>query len=82
MTICSRPYKLTKLHKEIKKKVERLVLLGVPGIENDSEWWAPPFVQPKPKNIVRFQSYFRNLNKQLKCKTYPIPKINERLLKL
>ena len=29
-----------------------------------------------------FLSDFRNLNKQLKCKTYPMPKINEMLLKL
>ena len=32
--------------------------------------------------MVRFLSGFRNLNKQLKRKPYPMPKINEILLKL
>ena len=66
-----------------KKDVERLVILGVLGVANDSEWGAPYFAQTKPKsNRVRFLSDFSNLNKQLKQKPYPIPKINEMLLKL
>ena len=41
------------------------------------------FPKPRPKsNRVRFISDFRNLNKQLKRKPYPMPKINEMLLKL
>ena len=32
-----------------KKEVESLVLLGVLGVENDSEWGDPSFAQPKPK---------------------------------
>ena len=44
---------------------------------------APSFAQPKPKpNWVSFLSDFSNLNKQLKQKPYPIPKINEMLLTL
>ena len=40
-----------------KKEVQRLVLLGVLKAENDSEWGAPYFAQPKPKsNQVRFLS--------------------------
>ena len=47
------------------------------------EWGDPSFAQPKPKsNQVRFISDFRNLNKQLKHKPYPMPNINEMLLKL
>ena len=34
------------------------------------------------KNWVCFLSGFRNINKQLKHKPYPMPKINEMLLKL
>ena len=35
--ICSRPYPVQKVHEEIsKKEVERLVLLGVLEVENDS----------------------------------------------
>ena len=65
------------------KEVERLVLLGVLGIENDSEWGAPSFAKPKTKsNRVRFLSDFRNLNKKLKQKPYPMPNITEMLLEL
>ena len=40
-------------------------------------------LKPKHKtNQVRFLSDFRNLNKQLKRKPYPMSKINEMLLKL
>ena len=69
---------------KIKKNVvESLVLLGVLEVENNSEWGSPSFAQPKPKsNWVRYLSNFRNLNKKLKRKPYPIPKINEMLLKL
>ena len=60
-----------------------LVPLVVLEVAHDSEWGAPYFAQPKPKpNQVRFISEFRNLNKQLKRKPYPMPKINEMLLKL
>ena len=67
----------------LKKWVERLVLLGVLQQANDPEWGAPSFAQPKSKsNLVRFLINFRNLNKKLKRKPYPMPKINEVLLKL
>ena len=40
-----------------KREFERLVLLGVPEVENDSEWGDPSFAQPQPKpNQVRFLS--------------------------
>ena len=65
------------------KKVQRLVLLGVLELANDSKWGSPSFTQPKPKsNQVNFLSDFKNLNKKLKCKPYPMPNINEMLLKL
>ena len=82
--ICSIPYPVPKVHEEIfKKEVERLVLLGFLKIANDSEQGSPSFSQPKPKtNQLRFLSYFISLNKQLKCKPYPMPNINEMLLKL
>ena len=66
-----------------KKEVERLVILGVLEVSNDSEWGDLSLAQPNPKsNRVRFLSDFRNLNKQLKRKPYPMPKFNEILLKL
>ena len=66
-----------------KQEVENLVVLGFLELANDSEWVAPYFAKPKPKsNQVRFRSQFRNLNKQLMQKQYPMPKINEMLFKL
>ena len=84
MPICSLPYPVPKVKKEIfKQEVEHLVVLGVLELGNYSEWVAPSFVKPKPKsNQVHFLIEFRNLNKQLNQKQYPIPKINEMLLKL
>ena len=50
-----------------KKEFERIVLLGVTEVVNDSEWGAPSFAEPKPKSKrVRLLSDYRNLNKQLK----------------
>ena len=64
-----------------RKEVERLVKLGVLEEANESEWGTPYFPHPKPKtNHVRFLSDFWNLNRQLKRKPYPMPKICELLL--
>ena len=66
-----------------RKEVKRLVNLEVLEEENGSKWGAPSFAQPKAKtNRVRFLSDFRNLNRQLKSKPYPMPKIREMLLNL
>ena len=66
-----------------RKEVKRLVKLGVLKEANESEWGAPYFAQPKPKtNRVRFLSDFWNLNRQLKRKPFPMPKIREMLLNL
>ena len=47
--ICSIPYPVPKVHKEIfEKKVEYVVLLGLPEISNISEWGTLSFTQPKP----------------------------------
>ena len=65
-----------------KKDVECLVWFGFLEVANDSEWGAPSFAQPKPTSKrVCFLSDFININIQLKQKTYPMPKINEMLLK-
>ena len=65
-----------------KQEVEHLVVLGVLELANDSEWVAPSFAKPKHKlNQVHFLSEFRNLNKQLKQKQFPMSKIKEMLLK-
>ena len=57
--------------------------MGVLEEENDSEWGAPSFAQPKAKrNRVRFLSDFQNLNRQLTRHPYPMPKILEIILNL
>ena len=51
--ICSIPYLVPKLHKQMfKKEVEHLVLLEFLEKTNDSEWAAPYFGQPKPKTLI------------------------------
>ena len=51
----------------VKNEAERLFLLVVPEVANDSDWVTPSFVKPKTKsNQVRLLSDFRNFNKQLK----------------
>ena len=63
-------------------EVERLCKAGVFKKVNHSEWAAPTFIIPKKDGSVRFISDFRELNKRIKRKPYPIPKIQDLLLKL
>ncbi len=42
---------------------------------------APTFIIPKKNGTVRFTTDFHEVNKQLKRKLFPIPKINNLLLK-
>jgi hypothetical protein len=66
----------------LKMEVERLCKVGVLKQVNQSEWAAPTFIIPKKDGSVRFISDFRELNKRIKRKPYPIPKIQDMLLKL
>ena len=65
-----------------KKEADFLVLVGFFEREKESEWGAPSFAQPRPKtNWEHFLNDFINLNKKIKRKPYPIPKINKMLWK-
>ena len=66
----------------MKTKVERLVKIGVLKKVNRSEWAAPSFIIPKKDKTVRFINDFRELNKRIKRMPYPMPKIQDMLLKL
>ena len=66
----------------LKKEVERIVKFGVLEEANDSEWGAPSAQLKAKTNRVRFLSDFWHLNRQLKRKPYPMPKIREMLLNL
>ena len=78
-----RPYSVPKAYEQqLKDEVERLCKVGVLKKVNRSEWAAPTFVIPKKDQTIRFISDFRELNKRIKRKPYPIPKIQDLLLKL
>ena len=49
---------------------------------NRSQWGAPTFLIPKKDSTVRFISDFRELNKRILRQPYPIPRIQDLLLRL
>ena len=49
---------------------------------NRSEWAAPTFIIPKKDGTVRFINDFRELNKRIRWKPFPIPKIQDLMMKL
>jgi transposase InsO family protein len=65
-----------------KKEIARLTLIGVLRKCHESEWAAPTFIQPKKTGDVRVLTDFRQLNKYLKRKPFPLPKISDLLQKL
>ena len=79
----ARAYPIPQVHTAtLKMEVDRLVKAGVLRQVNQSEWAAPTFIIPKKDGSVRFISDFRELNKRIKRKPFPIPKIQDMLLKL
>ena len=65
------------IHKDtLKKEVERLEEIGVLKRQTESEWASPTFIIPKKQGTVRFISDFREVNKRIKRKPFPIPKIS------
>ena len=63
-------------------EVDQLVKIGVLKKINHSQWAAPCFVIPKKDQTIRFISDFRELNKRIKRTPFPLPKIQDLLLKL
>jgi hypothetical protein len=79
----ARAFPIPRIHERtLRTEVERLCEIGVLKKVNRSEWAAPTFIIPKKDGSVRFISDFRELNKRIKRKPYPIPKIQDLLLKL
>ena len=66
----------------LKKEVYRLCRVGVLKKVNRSEWAAPTFIIPKKDGKIRFVSDLRELNKRIKRKPYPIPKVQDMMLRL
>ena len=78
-----RYYPVPHLYKKtFKKELDRLVKLGVLEKVQESEWGSPTFIIPKKDGRIRFVSDFRMLNKKLKRKPYPLPRISDTLQQL
>lgn len=65
----------------LKLEVDRLIKLQVLRKVNHSQWEAPCFIIPKKDGTVRFISDFREVNKRIKRYPYPIPNIQDLLMK-
>ena len=56
-----------------------MVELGVLKLQPNLEWGSPTFIIPKKNKQVRFISDFREVNKRIVRKPFPIPKISSTL---
>jgi hypothetical protein len=78
-----RPYPIPKIHKAtLMKEIDHLILIGVLQWQPSSKWASPSFILPKKDHTVHTISDFRELNKQIVRKPYPIPKISTTLQEL
>ena len=78
-----RPYQVPKAHERaLRQEIDRLVKLNVLKKVNHSEWGAPCFPISKKDGTIRFITDFRELNKRVKRTPFPLPKIQDMLLKM
>ena len=74
----SKPYAVPHLHLDtFKKELDRLVEIGVLSPTGATEWAAGTFIVPKKDGRVRWVSDFRQLNKNIRRRKYPIPRIHD-----
>ncbi len=78
-----RPYPIQKVHKAtLMKEIDCLIAIGVLKWQPLSKWVSPSFIIPKKDHTVHTISDFRELNKGIVRKPYPIPKISTTLQEL
>jgi hypothetical protein len=69
----AQPFPIPKCHAEsLKMEVKQLVEIEVLKKVNQLEWAAPWFIIPKKDGTTQFINNFRELNKQIKWKPFPI----------
>ena len=76
-----KPFPVPRIHElTFKQELDRLEYLKGINKVNRSQWGAPKFLIPKEDSTVRFISNFRELNKRILRRPYPIPNIQDLLL--
>ena len=74
----SRPYTVPFTQRDLfRQELERLVAIGVLEKCGRADWVSGTFCIPKKDGRIRWVSDFRALNKAIKRKFYPLPKISE-----
>jgi Retroviral aspartyl protease./Reverse transcriptase (RNA-dependent DNA polymerase). len=74
----AKPYAVPYIHQQVfKDKLQWLCAIGVLERCGRTEWAAGTFIIPKKDGRVRWVSDFRMLNKALRRKIYPLPRIQD-----
>ena len=68
--------------RKLREEVDRFVKYGILREINRSEWACPMFTIAKPDGSLRSLADLRELNKVIKRKPYPLPKITDMLQRL